>query len=259
MKNRDLTQLLRDWAARHEPDPIRMQDLTANALRAASGPPLAREAAGVADGPAPRWWPHLVSGLAGAAAACLVMALFGHGREPAPVAAAAPAAEAALPELSAPGQAEAILVYRPIDELFSGQLLWLVESDKDIRLGLPDDGAPSSQPGGLVVVRTVVLTRRGSDTAWRRVWEVTAAARAEQPVDTTLENARFTLWTYPLPDGGVVVDSALELRHPVTLNINASNIFLSAKPIRILSMQTETAEYQVLQMVRQVATEQGGA
>jgi hypothetical protein len=259
MKNRDLHQLLRAWAARHEPDAGRLQDLAARAVLSAGRQPLARAVPAVADRPSRPWWPHLLSAAAGAAAACLAMVLLGHWRQPAPPAGPASTTEAALPDLNAPGQTEAVLLYKPIDELFGGRLLWLVESDRDIRLGLPENGAPAPRSAGVVVVRTVVLTRSGPGGAWRRLWEVTAAARAEEPLDTTLEDARVALWAYPLPDGGVAVDSALELQQPVALSVNASNVFLSAKPLRVLSLQTETAEYQVLQVVWQVSAEQGGA
>jgi len=165
---------------------------------------------------------------------------------------------ALLPDLGAPPQAEYAQLYHPIDELFSGWLLWLVESDRDIRLGLSGNGGAQGQPGSLVVVRTVVLSRTGPDAPWRRIWEVTAAARAEQPVDAPLQDAPLALWAFPLPDGGVAVDSALELRHPIALNINASNVFLSTKPVRVRSMQTSTAEVQVLQMVSQAPAENRG-
>lgn len=260
MKNTDLTHLLRSWAARHEPDAARSQDIAARAVLSAGRTPLALLPPGTAERPAHPWWPHLLSATAGAAAACLAMALLGHWRPAAapPVAPVAPAA-APLPDLGGPAPAEWAELYQPIDELFSGRLLWLVESDRDIRLGLPENGPPPGPPGSLVVVRTVVLSRTGPGTPWRRVWEVTAAARAEQSVDAPLEDARLALWAYPLPDGGVAVDSALELRHPIALNLNASNVFLSANPVRVLSMQTETAEVQVLQMVSVAPREAGGA
>ena len=111
-----------------------------------------------------------------------------------------------------------------------------------------------------MAIRLVVVSRKGDDTAWTRVWAVDVVTRGEEVVALTREDSgvgKILLWTYPMPDGMVAVDGRIALPDPLPVDSSYSGIQREGTTKAILSMDAEGVEYRVFQSIAVVDEERG--
>lgn len=260
MKQTPLDNLLQDWANRQQCRDEHTQELADAVVRQAREQALLRlrSSAPATLRPSLLWRLGYVA--CGAALACLVFAVprvfhVGSGQDDATAQAPASA------QLQWSTEDEALFL--SLDQFFCGRLSWVVETDADIRLGLPEsEPDPSDVAQPTVLVRLVVLSRAFHEQDWRRVWGVEIATRSETVVETTTDGVRasqLALWAYALADGAVAVDCDMELRSPVTIAVKCSDVFVSGKPKCVVSMQTDQGELRVYLTAELPQSERGGA
>lgn len=251
MRKTPLDQLLRTWADAHRATSETHDDLTRRVTTQVRRQPLMCLPQRSAARRASAWLRPLACALAGAAVT-LVSLLYWRGPPIGPPTSAPASSVPGLPlavrQLPPDGPGG---LARTVNELFCDRLLWLVETDTDVKLGLATNGHPAElTTSSMVVVRMLVLSKAPSDTEWRRAWEANVVTRPEQIVDTILDGesqSRLALWAYAMEDGAIAVDSKLKLHEPVSVSVDTSRVFISGKPARVFSMQTETEEFQVYQ------------
>jgi len=256
MKKTQLDRLLQDWARGRRTTPETHDELLKGIGEQLRRRPLMGLPAPAPARPRPAvlWGSRLGWAAVGAAAASLVFCCVYQGplpcRSTAGRATPGAAVRAPWPRTPGAGSGSEGLV-RTINELFCDRLLWLAETDDDVEIGLAADGAPVPPvPGPLIAVDVFVRSRTGPEAAWRQARAVRVVTRPEQVIQTTFgakSASRLVLWAYALEDGALAVDSKLELRSPVDASVTASRIFVSDRPLRVFSLQTDTLEFQVLQ------------
>lgn len=119
------------------------------------------------------------------------------------------------------------------ERLFPGQLLWIAEAaaaepetDRGrgghVELGIARDGRADTgmaQAGGplepLVTIHLVARARNADHLPWRDEWEVTVISRPEEmvrfrPGGGGLPAGEWALWSMPLADGGIAVETRIE-------------------------------------------------
>ncbi len=145
-----------------------------------------------------------------------------------------------------------------MERMFDKQLLWVAETDGQVRLGLQADAnvVDSELTNGrpvAVAVRLVVVRRRDSETDWTTVWQADLVSRDQQviqlaPADGS-HGPKLLVWAYALPDGMIAVDSELALEGPVTMLAKFSGVHQAGVPIKVHSTKRDDVEYEVFQTV----------
>ncbi|OGV70430.1 MAG: hypothetical protein A3K19_12720 [Lentisphaerae bacterium RIFOXYB12_FULL_65_16] len=145
---------------------------------------------------------------------------------------------------------EKATLFGQYSDVFGGGVRWIAETDNDVRMGLATDHT-SAEPGRVVLVRVSVLRRGRAGGDWKAVWDTTVSTRSEESVTLNTDDGvggRLRLWVYPLPDGNIAMDSELHLDQPTCLAAATSAVMVPGKPMRVLALQTDTAEYAVVQV-----------
>ena len=247
--NQPLDNLLRDWAACHEPDEAGRRQLEARVLLAA------RQA--VHDGrPAPAPAPtahrstpgqahHLLWFAAGMAATLLVAGIW-HFLASAHDPLTSPLSEER--GLFAGRRRSMARIFRETEQLFGSNLQWVAQSGSEAELGVsetPSGGAP-------LVVRLVIVARPLDDGAWRRLWEAEVVARANATLELTpagRPDNRLTLWLHCLEGGVALVESRLRLHAPVAIEAETSEVLKFGATRKVTRVLHEGVEYLLLQTV----------
>jgi len=248
--NQPLDNLLRDWAASHEPDEAGRRQLEARVLQAA------RQA--VQDGrpapapTAPRATPgqahHLLWFAAGMAATLLVAGIWRF-------------LTSAHDPLTSPLREERGLfagrrrsmarIFRETEQLFGSNLQWVAQSGDEAELGV----SQTSADGRPLVVRLVIVARPLGNGAWRRLWETEVVARANATLDLTpagRPDDRLMLWMHCLEGGAALVESRLMLHGPVTIEAETSEVLKFGATRKVTRVLHEGVEYLLLQTVAPV-------
>ena len=242
MKRTRLDNLLRDWAALHDPGAESVGPAAAR-LAAELRRPSAREPT-PPTAPTPLFWLRLRWAAVGAAAVALVLTGLWliQGRAPRPD----------DPELTAGAgldQArllETLAVFREADRLFGPRLRWLEDSTRDVRLGIQEVPAtPDRRSGSLVVVHLTLVSRPRATTRWRADWGTTIMTRAEEWVSLSLPPRQLLLWAYPVNGNLIAVDTQMALPGAAKAASTASTIVEAGKPVHLFSVTTAETEYQL--------------
>lgn len=242
--------ILRDWARRQAIGTERLDRLCRTAKdRVAANPPSFKRSTSA--------WGRLIWPAAAAvAAAMLIIARIWsagdhRGREKAGICPADAAGVERL--LSSDDSARAAVLADAIQRLFAHEWRWVAQSDGNIEI---ETVAPDTMPGHKaaqsILVRFVVMTRPRGEAGWRTTWETDVLMRSEDFLDfkpdPTLAN-RLQLWVYPLGDGKVAIDTGVDLESPIHVATHAQNLVSEGKPVEILALMTDAAEYRVMQEV----------
>jgi hypothetical protein len=252
-----LNELLRQWAERRVAEGAeaeRLRGRVAASVEEAAFldlPPVlaGRRAAGL--------WGRLAWFAMGAAAAIVAVCVFQtRNQEGRPMAGRQEPVEnlSALVQFPSSQLAEKGKLLAGVEELFGGRLAWLAEDGgkgQTVQLGLLPEGEVlrGAKP---VVVRVVVLARQGGSLDWKPVWRADLVTHEEQLVEVpqdTPGGARLRMWTQPLPDGLIAVDSELAFDGQLPVRSRFSGIQRGGVPQRVFSAQTGDVEYEVYQTV----------
>lgn len=140
-----------------------------------------------------------------------------------------------------------------LQQLFANEWRWVAQSDGNIEIEtlMPDAMTDRKTPQS-ALVRFVVMTRPRGEKNWQKAWETDVLMRSEDFLDfkpdPALDN-RLQLWVYPLEDGKVAVDTGIALERPIQVTTQAQNLVNQGKPVEILALTTDAAEYRVMQEV----------
>ncbi len=88
---------------------------------------------------------------------------------------------------------------------------------------------------------------------WQLIWDADVITHSEEYIelpDPARDEARLSLWTMLLDNDVVAMDSVLNLKLPQPISSTFSNMQRTGKPVRIMTLKTNEAEYQVLQTVQ---------
>lgn len=248
-----LDNLLRDWAARHEPSEAQRQQLEARVLLAA------RQAiSGKASTRKPAHHPqhgqahHLLWFAAGIAATLLIAGIWRFLAQTHDPLIALLREESGL---FAGRRCSMARIFRETERVFGSNLQWVAQSGGDAELGLaemPLNGEP-------LVVRVVIVARNPEDGSWNRIWEANAVARAntilEMNPDSMPDN-RLALWLYRLEGGAALVESRLKLHAPLAIEAETSEVLKFGTTRKVTRVRHEGIEYILLQTIGPVAGDQ---
>lgn len=152
------------------------------------------------------------------------------------------------------------ILWKEMDNMFSGQLQWTAESNDKVAMGLLPEARSASHQGGAIAIRLVVVSRETDNRTWTPLWTVDVVTRGEEVVALTRECSgvgKLLLWTYPLADGMVAVDGRIALPEPMTLDSPFSGIQREGTTEAILSVDAGDVEYRVFQAIALVHERMG--
>jgi len=257
--NDPIDLVLKRWLADEQPDPEQLDALRTRILTAAE---RGRSAGSPAAGPALRrsLGKRLSFVLAGAAAAavCLAIALRALGpRTTAPEKSADEIVlrEAGLDKEQILSQAR---LFARLNEVFTGRLAWVAETDGRVELGV-DDRQPPSRNVRPIAVRLVVMDRAAGQSAWHRAWTADLMLECEERVEIRPQDqARrgLAVWAHVLPDGMIAVDASLELS-PSCPEVSYSGVERPGATQRIFHGSAAGREFEVYQTVVLLPKEMG--
>ncbi len=236
----NLDTLLREWAARHEPEDERREWLDAriqSACRSRLRP--AR----------PQWRDHghrLLWFAAGAAAAFIAVALLrcGDGVEERPLARLLAEERTRFVERR-PALAR---VFCETERLFGGKLQWVAQSGREAEIGLSD----VADDAGPLAVRLTLVARRDGARTWRRVWSADVVARTDGVLELAPDGHpanRVALWMHRLEGGAALVESRLTLGQPVRFTAETSEVLSFGESRKTARLRRGETEYLLLQTV----------
>lgn len=236
----NLDTLLREWAARHEPEGERHDLLEARVLGACRSRLCPAR---------PRWrgrGHHLLWFAAGAAAAFVAVALLrcGDGAEERPLARLLAEERLRFAERR-PGLAR---VFCETERLFGGKLQWIAQSGRAAEIGLSD----AADDAGPLAVRLTLVARRDGARAWRRVWTADVVARTDGMLELAPDGHsanHVALWMHPLEGGAALVESRLTLDQPVRFSVETSEILPFGESRKTVRLRRGDTEYLLLQTV----------
>ena len=244
MKHHEIDNAVRDWAAGHEPTPEHLRALQAKIIQ------RYRQ-----EMPVPAEWPpqtaprshkllYFAAGVAATLVAVAAWSIVARHRED---------NTALLREeggLFAGRKLAMSRVFGETERLFGTNLQWVAQSGRKADLGLVDDPTGS---GKAMIVHVSVLARRVSEgRQWRRVWEADVVARTDGVVELTpgdMAGNRMSLWLHRLDDGKAFVESRLELRSPVKMDVETSEVLKFGVSRGVTRIRNGDTEYVLLQTV----------
>jgi len=143
------------------------------------------------------------------------------------------------------------LLFREFDDLYDGRVLWIVEVNDDIEVGLSEN--PQNVTAGRpAVVQLVLMARNETDQKWILQERVDLLVRTDEVVDVFLANhriKRLTMWIHRLPDGGLVVDTNLDAAVLGQDELRTSNVFSTNVARIIAHRESDGQQWQVTQAV----------
>lgn len=240
-----LDELLRDWAAKTQPDEAERENLRAKVcqrlreIRVPRSRKMSTPLRGSQACPQRARW----------AAACAVLLLlagltlpqlFRHTPEI--------TAEKAIPETP-----ESLVLFEEVSRLFGDQLRWAVETESGLHLNIDEDHARgTSDCGTPLVVETVVLSEDDAAGTWHRLWKARTLTCAEYLVQSPVngqEQGQLLLWALRLPNGHVVVETALSLSDS-ELSDSFGDVLAPGETKNVATIRREGRVYRVQQRVR---------
>lgn len=259
MKDPQLDDLLRDWSQQEQPDDAALAALLERVLRGLPDPAIEAglPASEVADQPVlVRRPPHRDTG-GSIRAQRLVVALLAGVLSLALLFAAMilhtpHATNRSGPLLTSAGQETQQRLFAELNALFPGQWRWSSEVNGRMHLEVSDDSPPAAAPAEGVIVQLAVVRRSSRGQTWSTLWEATVLSRPGEWIrlpDELAGNNRLTVWTCPLPDGGLLVENELALTSPVVVQLSEPRVYLGANTACLWSGQDRDGEYQLLQSV----------
>jgi len=249
--NDPIDLVLKRWLADEQPDQESLEALRTRILTAAerdrsAGSPAAGTALRRSRG---KRLPLVVAGAA-AAAACLAIALWALGpRTTAPE----ESAEAIVLREAGPDEEQIVSqarLFARLNEVFTGRLAWVAETDGRVELGV-EDQQPPSQDARPIAVRLVVLDRAAGQSAWQRAWTADLVLDCEERVEIRPQDDAgrgLAVWAHVLPDGMIAVDASLELS-PSCPEVSYSGVERPGATQRIFQGSAAGREFEVYQTV----------
>ena len=257
-KKPDLDSLLQQWAADRNPEEEELAELLARISAA-----LEQNAHGeLEDLPVPArrhtGW-RLAAWVSLAVAATLLIAVIAlrvsrTERRDAPIVHKERPEDAPPPfaQLTRDQLIRTAAVSAEMERLFEGRLAWFAEIGDRVDFGPNLAKEHALDDGTTMVVRLLVMRREQGRKDWKRVWEVDVVTRSEQLVQLAPGDAGgpgVVLWTFPLPDGKIHVDSSLTVSGEENLISSTTSVQEAGVPNTVFSAQTDRGQYQVLQTV----------
>lgn len=251
----EIDRQLRDWAQRHLASPAHLEGLARKATVKAAhqrslGVPIAEPALML-------FWGKLGYALSGAIVAMVVLMLcVQHGGSRARETTALSVAQLAKPT---PAQMTVSRrLFAETTRLFPKQLRWMAQSNGDMGLGVENEGAGSVADTPPMLVRMVVVSRTAGESAWRPVWTTDVILRGEELVEISPNrnsSNKLTMWVYPLQNGKVAVDSAVDLDKPLKLSSRLNSVVTEGVPAEVATVRMGDTEYRLFQTVETLCAE----
>lgn len=140
-------------------------------------------------------------------------------------------------------------VFAETQRVFDSGLQWLAESDGQVEIGLSDDSHHKSAYRQPLLLKVLLLQRRGVRGHGRILWKGKIVTGSEQLITVTpdTENPGNTLklWMYSLNGAGIMVDFSLDFDTPAGIHASSANHVISRKPVRVLSTRRGDATYEM--------------
>ena len=249
--NNSLDNLLKEWAARQEPDSARFNTLAGQIMH-----DVGRRTRVIDDEIAftiPFSQKLRYAGL-GAVAALVVCLLCMHVQ----VSVVPQSTGAGVPAFAAVSAQEVgagAKLFTEMERLFSDHLKWVAQSNGDVGIGVEPEGSliSADSSGKPVLVRLTVLSRKTGEKEWRKAWNTDVVMRREQLVEIAPNEKsgnKLALWVYPLADGKLAVDTNIALVQPATIASRSNMVVAHGQVADIAQLRAGNEEYRVLQSVQ---------
>ena len=252
-----IEERLKNWAAGHEATPGHLDGLakqvTVNAARNRYLSP---------NGNASIWMPFLSKlgyVFTGAFVAGVVFFLCGHHS----VSQTSDTAADSLARLAkpTPDQMNSIRrIFAETTRLFPKQLRWMAQSNGDMGLGVEDESGSPVADTPPMLVRMVVVSRSDGESAWRPLWATDVVLRGEELVEISPNRNsanKLTMWVYPLQNGRVAVDTAVDLDKPLKLASRLNSVVKVGEPSEVATVRMGDTEYRLFQTIEPLNGQKG--
>lgn len=164
--------------------------------------------------------------------------------------------------------ADKAALIKVLRETFPDDLVWVTETEGEVRIGLRSNAAPSvageESASGELALRIVVAARKKNERIWTTLCSADVVTGPEELVEVPLEavpGGRLAVWTCLLPDGLVAVDTDVSLDGPrglhATPSLSSSLVQREGVPCKGDYREADGWEYQVFQTVGRLPA--GGA
>jgi hypothetical protein len=240
--NEPIDKLLRDWSRRQQPDAAAERRLTSRILQAAADD-TRRTTSPHRESPQGH---HRALWFAAGVAATLIAAAVWHALVPAadPLSALLRQEHARFTDR----RRTVSRVFRETERLFGSNLQWIAESGDQTELGVADETAV----GEPLIVRVVLVSRPVGTDTWQPLWTADVVARANGLLQLAPDGApgnRLALWLHRLDGCAALVESRLDLRTPVPLATEASEVLRFGATRTVTRLCQNGVEYLLLQTV----------
>jgi hypothetical protein len=251
-----LDDRLKEWAARHEASPSTLEKL---ASRVNVEAVRRRYANDTMPASALRlFWGKLGYALTGAIVAGVVFVVLHHSQPQ------VGQGEVVMAERLVAPTADQVSSIRHLfaetARLFPQRLRWIAQSNGDMGLGVEEGEQDWTSDTPPMLVRLVVVSRTGTESAWRPVWSSDVVLRGEDLAEITPNrNAanKLTLWVYPLQNGRVAVDTGVVLDKPMKFASRLNSVVKVGEPAEVGMVRRGDTEYRLFQTVEPLCTGKG--
>jgi hypothetical protein len=239
-----LSALLRDWANAHAPPLEKIDELVNHICHHVNEPPMqAREPDSRMRLRTKLKWLAAGAAIAASAAAAIYLLSVDDARWRSASArdAATTIAQQDIEQMSA--------VAREMQEVFPGKFKWLMESGRELKLGLATSDNEASAER-TIIVRFVVEAQKHGDRGWKPVRTLNFLMRPEDVIQTTPSDANesdVALWAYATSDGMISIDAELNLPAPVPIHCTSSQLQSAGSSTEIWQSTADGMKYRVFQ------------
>lgn len=143
-------------------------------------------------------------------------------------------------------------IFSETTRLFPKQLRWMAQSNGDMGLGVEDENGIPVADTPPILVRMVVVSRLDGESDWRPLWSTDVVLRGEELVEISPNRNsanKLTMWVYPLQNGRVAVDTAVDLDKPLKFSSRLNSVVKVGEPAEVATVRMGDTEYRLFQTI----------
>ncbi len=143
-------------------------------------------------------------------------------------------------------------LFHEVERMFADDLRWVASTNTGMQMGIQPVSVGLHANASPMLIRTVVLQRRNTQSPWREILKTDVLTRNEEMVELAQKQDspnRLMLWAYTLPDAKVVVESKIVVDGHMAIDTSISKVLTPGKPVQVFRLKTKDGECRVFQAV----------